>query len=131
MFSDTDKSRLIEAMRRTGTTRLEVECGGEVLTLGVALDAPVMAAAPVEKAAQIAVKSPALGRFVACGADDGLAAVLDGDHISAGQVLGYVELDGARVQVTAPKCGVLIGDGPRQGQTIGYGDPLFKMEADT
>ena len=130
MFSDTDRSRLIEAMRRTGTTRLDVECGADVMTLGVALGAPATAAAPAPKAAPIVVKSPALGRFAVCGADDGLAAVSEGDQISAGQVLGYVDLDGARVQVSAPKGGVLIGGGPQQGQIIGYGDPLFKLEAD-
>jgi len=116
-------------MRRTGTTRLDVECGEEALSLGLALHAPATDATPVEKAALICVKSLALGRFVACGSDDGLAAVSDGDQISAGQVLGYVELDSARVQVTAPKDGVLMGDGPPQTQIIGYGDPLFKLEA--
>lgn len=131
MFSDQDKSRLIEAMRRTGTTRLEVECGAEILTLGLTPDAPAKAAAPVETALPVIVKSPAMGRFVACGADDGLTLVFSGDRVSAGQVLGYVGLDGARMQVSAPKCGVLVGECPQDDQIVGFGDSLFVLEADT
>lgn len=125
MFSDTDKSRLIAAMRRTGTTRLEIECGDDFLTLGLKPNARVKAAPPM------IVKSPALGRFVGCGADDGLTVVCSGERVSAGQVLGYVGLDGARVQMCAPKSGVLVGNCTQENQIVGFGDPLFLIEADT
>ncbi|KFB08340.1 acetyl-CoA carboxylase biotin carboxyl carrier protein [Nitratireductor basaltis] len=131
MFSDPEKSRLIQAMRRTGTTRLEIECGADVLTLGLALSAHPEATAPVETAPPAIVNSPALGRFVACGGDDGLTVVSPGDRVIAGQVLGYVGLDGARVQVSAPKCGVVVGECPQNDQVVGFGDPLFLLEPDT
>lgn len=131
MFSDPDKSRLIEAMHRTGTMRLEIECGSDILTLGLSPSTPTQATAPVEAVPAIVVKSPALGRFAACGGDDGLSAVAVGDRVRAGQVLGYVALDGARVHVFAPKDGVLVADHAQEDQIVGYGDPLFELEADT
>lgn len=130
MFSDSDKARLLEAMRRTGTMRLEIECGDDVLTLGLSPNTPAQTATPVEIVPPAIIKSPALGRFVACGAGDGLRAASVGDRVRVGQVLGYVGLDGAHVPVFAPKDGVLVASHVQQeDRIIGYGDALFELEA--
>lgn len=131
MFSDSEKLRLVEAMRRSGITRLEIDCGEkDLLTLALPPACPDAAAPTVETATPTPVKSPGMGRFVAAGGDDGLGQVTVGDRIGAGQVLGYLELDGARLPVCAPTPGILRGDLPAEGQIIGFGDPLFTLEAE-
>lgn len=129
MFSDPEKSRLLEAMRRTGTTRLEIKRGDDVLTLGLPLTAPAAVATPVKAVPATIVKSPAMGRFFASGGDDGLAVLCAGDPVSAGQVLGYVASGDVRAPVCAPSAGILGADGPQQNAIIGFGDPLFVVEA--
>ncbi|WP_417522761.1 acetyl-CoA carboxylase biotin carboxyl carrier protein [Marinovum sp.] len=128
MFSDPEKLRLVEAMRRTGTTRLEIDCGDDSLTLALPAGGQPAIATAVQGSGPVAVKSPGMGRFVACGRDDGLIPVSTGDRISKGQVLGYLEVDGARLQITAPDGGILT-DGPEEGRIAGYGDLLFTLEA--
>lgn len=132
MFSQTDMTRLVDAMRRTGTTQLEIDGRGDHLRLVLAPlgAAPAASVAPVAAPAATPVKSPALGRFHPCGADDGLPAVAPGDTVIADQLLGYVTDGDSRLPVTAPVAGVLGAQTPEAGQITGFGDVLFELEAE-
>lgn len=130
MYCEADMTRLVEAMRRTGTGLLEVEGADDFLRLvlpetGAELCGPQEAAA---KPILERVKSPGLGRFAACGQDDGLTPLTIGAAIPEGQILGYVAEGGARLPVLAPERGVLTAALAQDGQIVGYGDVLFELE---
>lgn len=131
MFTDCELEALVQAMHRTGVTELAVEQGGAALRLGLsprpAAVAPPTPPAPLQNAQ---VKSPAMGRFVPVGADDGLDAVACGSRVIAGQVLGYVADGDVWRPLVATAPGRLTTDSPAASALIGYGDVLFEIEAD-
>lgn len=130
MYCEAEMTRLVEAMRRTGTGLLEVEGAGDFLRLVLPeTGAEATAALPVaDKPAPQQVKSQWLGRFAACGQDDGLTPPTAGDAVCEGQVLGYVAEEGARLPVCAPVSGTLRAVLAQDGQIVGYGDVLFELE---
>ena len=131
MFSQDDLDRLIDAMRANQVAALTVEDGGETLHLKLAPVAADSAPAPVPTAAPLvhtAVKSPAIGRFVARGDDDGLAILEAASQIGQGDILGYIAQGHIRVPVTAPRQGRLASAAPDTGTIYGYGDVVFELE---
>ncbi|WP_417280745.1 hypothetical protein [Celeribacter sp.] len=131
MFTNSELETLIEAMRRNGVTELAVEQDEEALRLGLApRPAAVATATPPAPTPNAKVKSPAMGLFVPAGADDGLEAVACGARVIAGQTLGYVADEEARLPLTATASGTLRTDSPAASTLIGYGDVLFEIEAD-
>ncbi|PWE48381.1 hypothetical protein DEM26_18755 [Thioclava sp. NG1] len=129
MYSETEMTRLVEAMRRTGSKLLEVDGAGDHLRLVLGDAEPAASEiAPLNAAPKEQVKSPGLGRFIAVGRDDGLEPVSAGAAVSEGQVLGYIDDDGVRLPFCAPAAGTLTAALVAEGQVTGYGDVLFELE---
>lgn len=131
MFSQDDLDRLIDAMRANQVAALTVEDGGETLHLKLAPVAADSTPAPMPTPAPLDLtpaKSPAIGRFVARGADDGLAALEAASQIGQGDILGYIAHGHIRLPVTAPATGVLASATPDSDTIFGYGDVVFELE---
>lgn len=123
MFDRHELDRLLDAMRRTGVTLLEIEGEQELLRLALPASAPL---APQPRTAP--ARSPDIGRFRPRGGDDGLAALAPGDAVRAGEILGYVAGGAVCVPVIAPAAGRISAGMPETGALLGYGDTVFTLE---
>lgn len=131
MFDDTQLERLLQAMRQSGVSLLEIEGDQGLLRLSLPLAAPqpMAAPAPATPATETA-RSPEIGRFLPRGGDDGLAALAPGDAVQAGETLGYVLRGSLRAAITAPRHGRIAADLPLPDAILGYGDPVFTLEVE-
>jgi acetyl-CoA carboxylase biotin carboxyl carrier protein len=126
MLTQADLDRLLAAMRATGTTELEVASGAEQLRLVLPQGIPP-AVPPVVP--PVSARSPAIGHWLARGANDGLPPLRPGDAVRKGEVLGYVQAGPLRWILAAPEAGEVQGAGPPDGSLVGHGDPIIPMRS--
>lgn len=131
MFSQKERDRLINAMRAHGVTALSLEHDDQKLHLNLDAIAPkrpeLQDPAPVQRAL-VPVKSPGIGRFIACGTDDGLPRLKAAAQVVRGDTLGYIEQRQVRTLVVASADGILASDIPREDTIFGHGDVVFNLE---
>lgn len=129
----TDITRLIDAMRANGVTRLEWEHlrkGTRVcLTLPEAAGPP--SALPKPGPVRISVAAPTIGTFVARGGDDGMSALAEAASVQPGEPLGYIAQGPVLHLLTAPCAGTLLAGLPANGQIFGYGDTVLELAGET
>lgn len=125
MLNKNDLDRLIDAMITHGVTCLHVQGAGTELRL--VLSAAQQAA--TVSARRYPVCSPCIGGFVSRGTDDGLPPLHDLARVTTGEILGYITQGAVRVLILVPTDGRLVTPAPVVGAIVGYGDPLFEVEA--
>lgn len=124
-----DIKALIAAMHATGVTRLDWEHlrKGHRLCLTLPDTPSLPPARPVATPLRPRVLSPAIGRFVARGGEDGLGPLPTGGAVQAGEPLGYIA-QGAVLHVLAAPCAGWLSDGlPGEGQIFGHGDVVIEL----
>ncbi|ADO42999.1 hypothetical protein [Ketogulonicigenium vulgare] len=121
MFTAAQRDTLLDVMRRTGTTAIYLRDGDKRLSLTLGGEAPAIHRPSQTQAAV----SPAIGRVLPRGLDDGLAALQVGDAVNKGEVLVYVAQGLIRHPVTAPVTGTLAT--LTEAAIVGFGDTIATL----
>jgi len=138
--------RLVELMKehdlneldlREGERRIQIRRGSEpVVTAGAPPpQAPAGAAAPAvappaaEDAAIVVIKSPMVGTFYTAPDPDSTPFVKVGDHVGPETTVCIVEAMKVFNQIPAEVSGKVIAVLVENGQSVEFGQPLFKVDA--
>ena len=134
---------LMERFSRSGLTELEWKKEGEEIVLRhtpapvvqAAVAAPVAPAAPAPAAPAAApkaeegdlVKAPLVGTFYAAPAPGEEPFVAQGKQVKKGETLCLIEAMKMMSEVPAPADCVVEEVLGRDGEAVGFGDPLFRI----
>ncbi|MFW5734534.1 MAG: acetyl-CoA carboxylase biotin carboxyl carrier protein [Oceanidesulfovibrio sp.] len=75
-----------------------------------------------------AIPSPMVGIFSTIPPGEDCAPVQQGDCVTTGQALGYVEAMKMSTEVSTPLAGTLVEILAADGQAVQFGDPLFLIK---
>jgi acetyl-CoA carboxylase biotin carboxyl carrier protein len=122
---------------REGERRIQIRRGSEpVVTAGAPPpQAPAGAAAPAvappaaEDAAIVVIKSPMVGTFYTAPDPDSTPFVKVGDHVGPETTVCIVEAMKVFNQIPAEVSGKVIAVLVENGQSVEFGQPLFKVDA--
>ena len=129
MFNQRELNGLVEAMRASGVTTLDVKNSRQRLRVVLPeLDSLCPKLSGLPKLLRDTAKSPAIGTFLRRGIDDGLQPLKSGMHVETGDILGYVCHGLIRVVISASFSGVLCDLGPKNGAALQVGDTVFNLE---
>ena len=134
---------LMERFERSTLTGLELEQNGtrlkldRTVTAAPAAAAPSPAAVPVPSAAPAAqppqesgaeyIKAPLVGTFYAASGPDSAPFVQAGDRVKKGQTVCILEAMKMMSEIPAPADCVVEEVLARDGEAVGFGEPLFRI----
>ena len=141
---DRDRVRqLLALLRESGSLELSVREGSRHIRIRRS-GAPSMAAPAVEPPAQqeqgwdaevarasavdVVVSSKLVGRFYTGKGPGQPPIVRIGDYVESGQTVATIEALGKMTTVTAPEAGRVIEILCEDGQPVGYGTPLLRLQ---
>jgi acetyl-CoA carboxylase biotin carboxyl carrier protein len=119
--------RLCALMREEDLVELTLEEEGRRITLRRAAGVRVAPAAPPKKEEGIVVRSPVVGTFWIRPAPGEPPFVKVGDLVQPGQVLCIVEAMKVMNEVRAEVAGVVEEVLVEEGQSVEYGEALFRL----
>ena len=127
---------LMERFERSSLTGLELE-QNRTVTAAPAAAAPIPAAAPVLSAPPAAqpsqesgaeyIKAPLVGTFYAASGPDAAPFVKAGDQVRKGQTVCILEAMKMMSEIPAPADCVVEEVLARDGEAVGFGEPLFRI----
>lgn len=115
--------RLTAWMQQGGFTRLTFKRGKSTLTLHLPRGGAATPAVPPR-----VIRSPGMGLFTTTHPLAEEPYVTSGDTVKAGDILALLRIGPALLPVGAPLAGVVRAILPREGDVIGFDDPLFEIE---
>ena len=134
---------LMERFERSSLTGLELEQNGtrlkldRTVTAAPAASAPILAAAPAPSAAPAVqppqesgaeyIKAPLVGTFYAASGPDAAPFVKAGDQVRKGQTVCILEAMKMMSEIPAPADCVVEEVLARDGEAVGFGEPLFRI----
>jgi acetyl-CoA carboxylase biotin carboxyl carrier protein len=128
---------LLAAMERHGIERIELEDAEGCLSLALPPDTTPAAipvagtrpsGAPEEDRGSLA-KATIAGRFLPTHPWRAKPLAEIGRHVTAGEIVGLVQVGFLYVPVTAPADGVIDAILAEPGALVGYGSPLLRLDA--
>lgn len=132
--------KLIQTVSGSAITEFSLEQGETKICLKKNKTAQQTVAVPTEIPQQIVtegveegnfIKSPLVGRFYVAPAEDADAFVTVGDSVKKGQVVAIVEAMKLMNDIESEYEGVVAEVLVQNGETVEYGQPLFRIVQET
>jgi biotin carboxyl carrier protein len=114
---------LAQQMTRDGTVEAVLDDGARRVTLR-----RMATTSPAAHATEPQVRAPWFGRFRRVHPTRPAPEAAPGDHVAPGDLVGYVEIDGRLHAVRAETAGRLAEFMVEDGQIVGFGQPLARLD---
>lgn len=121
MISLDDLDRVLGWMLEQGLQSVSVTEGDAQLTLKLAGAMPAVAMTSVE------VKTQAMGVFLPAHPRRSGSALVPGDTVAAGAIVGFLQSGLTLVPVTSDSTGIVTAILARPGALLGYGAPVLTL----
>jgi biotin carboxyl carrier protein len=126
MTSLAELNRVLGWMQAAGLASIELRDGDQLLRM--VLDSAPAAPRAAQVAPQTQIVSPGMGRFLASHPRNPVAPITPGATISAGQIIGFLQLGNTLTAITSDKPGTAVQVYPSDGDLLGYGAPVLSLD---